>query len=72
MNKEQLLDNGTLTQDLTLESLTGYTAIPEGYLFVLGDNRRYSSDTRDPNVGLVPMEKILKSSLVLIDRKSTV
>ena len=57
--KEQLLDNGLLTYNFTLESLTDYQVIPEGYLFVLGDNRRKSDDSRDPSVGLVPMEKVL-------------
>lgn len=70
--KEQLLDNGTLTQDLTLESLTGYSQIPEGYLFVLGDNHRYSSDTRDPRVGLVPIENVLGKSYIPLSNKCVV
>ena len=57
--KEQLLDNGLLTYNFTLESITDYEVIPEGYLFVLGDNRRKTTDSRDPRVGLVPMKKVL-------------
>ena len=57
--KEQLPDNGLLTYNFTLESITDYEVIPEGYLFVLGDNRRETADSRDPRVGLVPMEKVL-------------
>lgn len=57
--KEQLMDNAPLTYDFTLESSTKYTEVPEGYLFVLGDNRRKTADSRDPRVGLVPIDKVL-------------
>lgn len=57
--KQALTDGGTLTEDFTLEGYTGELTIPEGYLFVAGDNRRKSSDSRDPRVGLIPIEKVL-------------
>lgn len=64
--KEQLLDTGTLTEDFTLPSLTGNSTIPEGYLFVLGDNRRNSVDSRYPSVGLVPMDKVFGKTNIRI------
>lgn len=63
-DKEQLLDTGTLTEDFTLPSLTGNSTIPEGYLFVLGDNRRKSIYSRFASVGLVPMDKVLGKATI--------
>lgn len=47
---------GTLTYDFTIERL-GVETIPEGYYFVLGDNRKNSSDSRI--IGLVSENDII-------------
>ncbi|MEK4522193.1 signal peptidase I [Psychrobacillus sp. FSL W7-1457] len=57
--KKELIDHGTLTQDFTLEDYLGEVVVPEGSLFVLGDNRRFSNDSREPSVGFISMDIVL-------------
>lgn len=61
--KSQLTE-GTLTQDFTLQDIDPtLDVIPEGYVFVMGDNRRYSKDSR--HIGIVSEDKIIGNTSVI-------
>ena len=61
--KAQLIDEGQLTEPFTLKDIIDQETVPEDHLFVMGDNRRFSKDSR--HIGVIPYDKILGKTNII-------
>lgn len=61
--KSQIVD-GLLTEDFTLEDTpVGQATVPEGELFVMGDNRRSSKDSR--HIGTISIDEVIGDTKIV-------
>lgn len=67
INDEILEDvSPSRTADFALSELYNITELPDNYYFVMGDNRNYSSDSRDYRIGLIKEEDIIGTTSLRI------
>ncbi|NLT08453.1 MAG: signal peptidase I [Ruminococcus sp.] len=63
------LDEPYVMKDARTDPLTGFNGkypfkVPDGYYFVMGDNREASSDSRDAGVGLIKKSQIYGKAIL--------
>ena len=57
------VSDSPLTEDFSLEDKNLGKTVPEGYVFVLGDNRRKSKDSR--HIGVVAIDEIIGNTKIV-------
>lgn len=59
--KEQYIQGETIRNDFS-----GEMEIPKGYLFVMGDNRSFSKDSRKAEIGLVSVKDVVGRAIYCV------
>jgi signal peptidase I len=54
------------TPTINFEGVQFPLTVDEGCLFVMGDNRRWSMDSRDPLIGLIDEREVLGRAIFLL------
>ncbi len=58
------ITEGNLTGDFKLQDINpDYEVIPEGHVFVMGDNRRFSKDSR--HIGVVSLDEVIGNTSMI-------
>lgn len=63
---KELIEDYTYTDTTLFEGVTFPVDVGEGQVFVLGDNRNNSKDSRNPQIGLIDEREILGKAIFLI------
>lgn len=59
----KLLEESYTKEDYTSGSVVELE-VPKGQMFVMGDNRQHSADSRDPSIGCIDIDKIVGKAFV--------